>query len=129
MAGAGVGGSQLAVSSYEPLDPALASPVRLTFHRLQAKVASKCGQWPQDLGGSDIEFNAANEPYWNLGCATQANLAAQVADPLDLVRGRPEGGSDAIRRTKNIENLRQGKDPSTVYRQDDRGKITQGVGN
>lgn len=127
LAEAGVTG-RLAVSMYHPLDPTVVSPIRLTFHRMQAKVASQCGLWPQDLGGSDIAFNAANEPYWNFGCATQANLAAQVADPIDLVRGRPEGRIDTIRRAKSIESLRLGKDPSTQYRQDDKGRITQ-VGN
>lgn len=129
MAEVGVGGRQLALSTYDPLNRALASPIRLTFRRLQAKVASRCGQWPQDLGGTDLEFNAGNDPYWNLGCATQSNFAAQVADPIDLVRGRSMGRGDTIRRTKDIENLRQGKDPSTTYRQDDKGKITQSVGN
>lgn len=129
MAEAGVSGSRLAASTYQPLDPTLASPIRLTFRRMQAKVASRCGLWPEDLGGSDIAFNASNDPYWNFGCATQSNFAAQVADPIDLVRGRPEGRSDAVRRAKDIENLRQGKDPSTQYRQDGSGRINQAIGN
>jgi len=129
LAEGGVPAAALAVSSYRPADPAVASPIRLSFRRLQAKVAGKCGLWPQDLGGSDPAFNASNDAYWNFGCASQANLAAQVADPVDLVRARPESPGDTQRRTRDIEDLREGKDPSTVYRQDDRGRITQGVGN
>ena len=125
----GVDGSHLVTSSYPPADPTIASPIRLTFHRLQAKVAGPCGLWPQDLGGSDPKFNASNAPYWNLGCATQSNFAAQVADPIDLVRGRPETPGDAQRRTKDIQDLRDGKDPSTQYRQDGQGKIKSEVGN
>lgn len=125
----GVPGDVLVVSRYRPADPAIASPIRLSFHRLQAKVAGKCGMWPQDLGGSDPTFNASNDAYWNFGCAFQSNLAAQIADPVDLVRGRPETPGDTQRRTKDIQDLRDGKDPSTVYRQDGQGRITQGVGN
>jgi pilus assembly protein CpaD len=129
LADGGVPSAYVAVSRYAPAEPAVASPIRLTFARLQAKVASKCGLWPQDLGSSDVRFSANNEPYWNLGCALQTNVAAQVADPVDLVRGRAEGRGDTIRRTKGIQDLRQGKDPSTDYRQDTKGRISSAFGN
>lgn len=129
MAEGGLPEGALVVSRYQPSDPSLAAPIRLSFSRLQAKVAGRCGLWPQDLGGSDVKFNASNDSYWNLGCATQSNLAAQVADPIDLVRARRETPGDTQRRTKDIQDLREGKDPSTVYRQDGQGRITQGLGN
>lgn len=123
-----LGGVPLSVSRYAPSDPSLASPVRLTYYKMQAKVASQCGLWPQDLGLSDVKFNYNNEPYWNLGCATQSNIASQIADPIDLVRGRSEGLADTRRRTRDIETLRQGQDPSTKFNQD-QNKINQAVGN
>jgi len=129
LAEGGLPGAALAVSSYQPSDPSVAAPIRLSYAGLRARVASKCGLWPQDLGITDAGFNIRNEPYWNLGCATQANVAAQVADPVDLVRGRPQSGPDAIRRSKDIDNLRQGKDPSTQFRQDGRGRINNAIGN
>lgn len=129
MAAGGAPHAHLSVSTYAPADPRLASPVRLTFQRLQAKVSSRCGLWPQDLGISDPKFNVNNEPYWNLGCAMQTNVAAQVDDPLDLVRGRTAGRIDTVRRAKDLENLRQAKDPSTVYRSEDKGRINDAVGN
>ena len=46
-------------------------------------------------------------------------IAAQVADPLDLIRGRPEGPMDVGRRIKDIEAIRKGEDPSTKYAKDD----------
>ena len=107
----------LAVSSYHPSDPTVASPIRLSFKRLQAKVASKCGLWPQDLGVDDVSFNWRNQQYWNLGCAAQSNLASQVADPVDLVRGRRETPPDTGRRMYNFGQIRQGQDPSTQYKQ------------
>lgn len=112
---AGVPAGRVVVTSYPVTDPRLAAPIRLSFQRLQAKVASRCGLWPQDLGVSDVKANANNEPYWNLGCAMQTNIAAQTADPVDLVRGRAETRVDTGRRMSNIEKLRQGQDPSTQY--------------
>jgi pilus assembly protein CpaD len=123
----GLAGRSISVSSYRPTDPSLAAPIRLSYSQLQASVDSECGLWPQDLGVSSAGFNIRNEPYWNLGCATQSNFAAQIADPVDLVRGRTPGAIDAIRRSNNIEKLREGNDPSTSYRQDGQGRINQTV--
>ena len=129
LAAGGVPGAHLSVAPYVPADPMAAAPIRLSFQRLQAKVASQCGLWPQDLGVSDAGFNARNETYWNHGCAMQTNVAAQIADPVDLVRGRQLGRTDTVRRTREIDSIRQGKDPSTTYRQDDKGKISSTIGN
>jgi pilus assembly protein CpaD len=128
LAEAGLSGA-VATSSYAPADPRLASPIRLSFPALKAGVPSKCGLWPQDLGISDVGFNNRNEPFWNYGCAMQTNVAAQIDDPVDLVRGRVESRPDTLRRARDIENIRQGKDPSTQYRQDGKGQINRVVGN
>lgn len=112
----GVPASALSVSSYPAFDPELAAPIRLTFASLQAKVPHACGQWPDDLGTTQSVNWRNNDPYWNLGCATQSTLAAQIADPVDLVRARPEGKLDTTKRMKAIEKFRDGKDPSTEYR-------------
>ena len=124
----GLTSAYLSVAPYRPADPLAAAPIRLSFQRLQAKVASRCGLWPQDLGVADTSFNLRNDPYWNLGCSVRSNMVAQVADPADLVRGRTESPPDTIRRTKVIEAIREGRDPSTQYRQEGT-KINQAVGN
>ncbi|QEL24302.1 pilus assembly protein CpaD [Bosea sp. F3-2] len=113
----GVPAHALSIRSYPIQDPGLASPIRLSFASLQAAVPHQCGQWPTDLGISDFKFWTSNEPYWNLGCASQATLAAQVADPIDLVRARDEGRPDIVKRMVAIGKIREGKDPSTQYRQ------------
>ncbi len=113
----GVSPGILSVRSYPVQDPGLASPIRLTFASLQASVPHACGQWPTDLGSSDFKYSTSNAPYWNLGCASQATLAAQVADPIDLVRSRDEGRPDIVKRMGAIAKIREGKDPSTQYRQ------------
>lgn len=128
LAEGGIPGAYVSVTPYQPADPRAASPIRLTFQRLQAKVADRCGLWPQDLGVADAAFNVRNDPYWNLGCAMRSNMAAQVEDPVDLVRGRTESPPDTIRRMKVIEAIREGRDPSTQYRQE-RARINQSVGN
>ncbi|MCO5090251.1 CpaD family pilus assembly protein [Bosea sp. (in: a-proteobacteria)] len=113
----GVSPAVLSVRSYPVQDPGLASPIRLTFASLQASVPHDCGQWPTDLGSSNFRFSSSNAPYWNFGCASQATLAAQIADPIDLVRSRDEGRSDIVKRMNAIAKIREGKDPSTEYRQ------------
>ncbi len=121
------GSGSVYVSHYRPHDRGLSAPVRLTFSTLQAKVESRCGLWPDDLGTGPSLTSGKNLPYHNLGCAYQQNIAAQVADPLDLVRPRPEGPVDTIKRTRAIESIRQAKDPSTQYN-DKATQINQGVG-
>ena len=125
----GVPARELAGTSYPVTAAGLAAPIRLSFQRMQARVADQCGLWPQDLGTSSFLYDYGNQPSWNLGCANQATLAAQVADPVDLVRGRPEGRIDTVRRIRDIGELRDGKDPSTTWRQDGKTAVKSQVGN
>lgn len=113
----GISPASLSVRTYPVVDPELASPIRLTFASLQAGLPHSCGQWTDDAGVSSFQHDAANESQWNFGCASQATLAAQVADPIDLVRSRPEGRADIVKRMNAITKIRDGKDPSTQYRQ------------
>ena len=109
------------VGSYAASDPRLASVLRLSFVKLQAQAASHCGDWPDDLNsGSSLE-TWENRTYYNLGCATQQTLAAQMDDPRDLVRPRAEDPSDVQIRTRSLQDLRGipgapvGFDPSTSW--------------
>ena len=54
-------------------------PIRLSYLRYVAE-APECGQWPTNLAE-----DYRNLPYPNLGCAQQHNLAAQIANPADLL--------------------------------------------
>ena len=56
--------------------------VRVVVTRSTASVPN-CPNWSKT---TESNFNSANHP--NYGCATNSNLAAMVADPEDLVRGR-----------------------------------------
>jgi len=123
----GVGPREIVVAPYPVANVAVSAPVRLSFQRMQAKVAGACGLWPQDLGVTNAGFNARNENYWNFGCATQSNVASQIADPVDLVRGRQEGRIDTVTRTQDLIDLRTGKDPSTTWKQDGRASVKSQV--
>lgn len=90
VAEAGFGSSNINVEAVQAGGDAQA-PVRLSYLRYVAE-GPQCGHWPTDLGSTH-----ANLVYPNLGCATQANLAAQVANPADLVRPRASTPSSAER--------------------------------
>jgi pilus assembly protein CpaD len=96
--------SRLVVESFYPADGAGdAAPIRLRFTATTA-VTNACGQWPADL--SDNAFD--NQNYYNFGCAQQNNLAAQIANPTDLVAPRAQTPIDADERSKIIDNYRAG---------------------
>ncbi len=63
-----------------------------------------CPDWsaPSDLA-------AGNLPMSQLGCATALNLAATVANPADLVEGRPLGPADGVREAAAVERYRNDK--------------------
>ncbi len=80
------------------------TPVKLTFTALAASV-EECGKWPEDLAGA----NSQNQNYHNFGCASQNNLAAQIANPADLLSPRAMTPIDAERRNAAIEAYRNGE--------------------
>jgi pilus assembly protein CpaD len=110
----GVHGS-LSVGEYPVRSPGLAAPVRLSFNDLQAKSAHRCGEWPDDLASGSTIHGWENHTYYNLGCATQQDIAAQIDDPRDLVRPRAEDPPDVQMRTRAITNISQGVDPATQW--------------
>ena len=114
LVGAGVRG-RIAVGDYLPSNDGAAPPVRMSFTGLKAVVPTQCGQWPEDLAsGSSVE-GWKNEPYSNFGCATQSTIAAQVDDPRDFVQPHALGPSDVAMRTRAIEAVRDGQEPSTNW--------------
>jgi pilus assembly protein CpaD len=117
LAAAGVSRTYLQVQSYPGPSNSLASPVRLVFSKLQAKVTSECGQFRTDIGGTAGTLEGwQNRDYYNFGCASQTALANQVADPIDLQRARVEERSDVVKRMKVFDDARKGTDPSTTWK-------------
>jgi pilus assembly protein CpaD len=63
-----------------------------------------------------IEFDRFSRPNVRMGCSTEMNLGLMVADPNDLVRGRPLDPADAERSTLAVQKYRsgsEGKDDSS----------------
>ena len=119
---AGVPRRAVYVRTYRPSPSSLAS-IKLHYSKLTAH-AGPCGLWPHDLGPDfDPNYNE-NRPYWNLGCATQRNLAAMVADPTDLVQPRGEAPAYEARRSVAIDKWQQGQNPSGSYSGYDKAKIS-----
>lgn len=76
------------------------APVRIAYTAVRSQVAGGCGQWPEDLASGAL--NHDNRNYHNFGCATQNNLAAQVANPTDLLHPRASTPLDAERASTAI---------------------------
>jgi len=106
----------LEVSSYPVINHDLASPIRLSFVGLKAKVADACGQWPSDLASGSTTQGWENKPYWNYGCSYQSMFAEQVADPRDLVGPRAEDAADTQMLSRGISDMRKGTDPTTDWK-------------
>ncbi|MHB2166635.1 CpaD family pilus assembly protein [Alsobacter sp. R-9] len=104
-------------TTYEAPAGEIASPVRLSYTKLQAKVMTQCGNFNQDITGTGATLQGwQNKPYFNAGCAYQTAIAAQVEDPLDLQRPRAETRPDVLRRMKVFDDARKGTDPSTQWK-------------
>ena len=127
LANAGLTG-KVAIGTYALLITGPTAPIRLSFTGLKAVVPTICGQWPEDLAsGSSLE-GWKNEPYSNFGCATQSMIAAQVDDPRDFVQARALDPSDVAMRTRAIEDVRNGEDPGTQWKDTVLVPIGQQVG-
>ena len=80
--------------------------------------ASPCGPWPDNVARN---FN--NQHYANFGCATQNNLAAMIANPLDLLYPRVMPPPNAARRGDVLQNYQNGHATDTDYPADFGGGI------
>jgi pilus assembly protein CpaD len=78
------------------------APVRLAYVRIAATTAP-CGPWRDS-----VARNYGNTNYDAFGCATQQNLAAMVANPLDLLYPRMMTPPNAARRATVLGNYQQG---------------------
>jgi len=96
----GVPRSRIVVSSYSAPAVDESSPIRVSYVGLKAQT-DKCGRWP-----SDISESSENKHYADFGCSYQNNLAAQVADPADLIGPRKQTTIDAEQRSGVIDRYR-----------------------
>jgi pilus assembly protein CpaD len=123
LTGMGVPAQDIEVRPYQPKDPRTMATLRLNYPRMVAS-AGPCGMWPHDLGPTLDREDSENHQYWNFGCASQRNFAAQIDNPSDLVQPRGEGPTYTPRRTMVVEKYRRGEEPATIYVNPDKGKIS-----
>lgn len=93
----------LLVQSGAPVTPGVVEPgnVRVVVSRRRAEVPG-CPNW-----STPSQPNFENRMMSNLGCGVNSNLAAMVADPVDLIHGS-DGGSvmDAATAAKAVQYYR-----------------------
>ncbi|MGB3645191.1 MAG: CpaD family pilus assembly protein [Mesorhizobium sp.] len=98
----GIHSSRIAMASYQADPTEVSAPIRVSYARLRAHT-DKCGRWPEDIADT-----TENKHYANFGCAYQNNLAAQLANPTDLLGPRKQSSIDAANRSRVINDYRTG---------------------
>jgi pilus assembly protein CpaD len=94
-----------------------AAPVRLSYLRYVAE-GPECGRWTTNLAD-----DPRNLPYPNFGCAQQHNLAAQIANPADLLGPRTVESADPERRAVVFDKYRRGQITGAEKSQDERIQV------
>lgn len=96
----GVAPSYLRAQTYAVADPRVPAPIRLGFARIKA-VSPPCGRWTADIMPDNQKGDAGAE----FGCASQANLAAMVENPNDLITPRAETPTHGWQRWQAVQKL------------------------
>jgi pilus assembly protein CpaD len=94
----GVPAHRIMVASYQASADEVSAPVRVSFKAMRAQTG-RCGRWPKDLTDT-----VENKHYANFGCSYQNNLAAQVANPEDLLGPRKQTPIDPANRARVIND-------------------------
>ena len=76
--------------------------VEINYVSYQAHT-DKCGDWSENLAYTDDNLTPKN-----FGCSVQQNIAAQLADPRDLLGPRPTEDASATRRATVVNNYEKG---------------------
>lgn len=92
--------------------------VELGYIGYQAETAP-CGDWSHNLG-----YTASNRVGPNFGCSVMHNIAAQVADPRDLIAPQPLGPGDAARRATVYDLYKNGKPTGAEKTPDQSGAVS-----
>lgn len=116
---AGLPPERIVVASYAAPDPR--APVLAGFETVRA-VIPNCGAEPRAMEG-----RFSNNSSMGLGCAINANLAAQIADPRDIVGPRQTSPADSGRAAVVFDNYRKGDITSAALEPLVEGQIAQAV--
>lgn len=119
LAEAGVPTERLHIAAYTAPDPR--APVLAGFETIQARVPN-CAAEPRNMG-----TRFSNQSTSNLGCAITANMAAQIADPRDILGARPMTPADSGRAAVVFASYRAGRATSTPQEPLVEGQVAQAV--
>lgn len=117
---AGVSYAAVAGSTYD--GAGAEAPIVVSFARFEAQAPECAPLWQQDLA-----HQSNNQPWASFGCATQANLAAMVEDPADLLRPRDMDPRDGDRRDTVMDAYRAGNQTHANRSNDERVTISNAV--
>lgn len=97
------------------------APMVVGYLRFEVDVP-RCGQQWENLTST-----WDNRVYENFGCATTANLAAQIANPADLAGPRTSDAPDAQRRMEVLNRYRTGEITSSQRDEQAAGAVSTAV--
>ena len=96
------------------------APLKVGFVRFKA-TPPECGEW------ENIAATRDNKAYDNFGCAVTANIAAQVANPEDLLGPRDTTPADAGRRDTVLGKYRSGATSASAKEDQAMGAVSKAV--
>jgi pilus assembly protein CpaD len=123
LSAAGVPPEAVDVRPYRPADPSKLGTLKLNYPTMTAE-AGPCGLWPYDLGPTANREHNENVEYWNIGCASQRNLAAMVENKADLVQPRGEVPPYTGQRTTVLDKYHRGETTQALNPDKNAGKIS-----
>lgn len=100
------------------------APVIVTFARFEAQAPECAPLYTQDLA-----HQSDNQPWESFGCAMQANLAAMIEDPNDLLQPRAMDARDSGRRDTVMDLYRRGQVTHAQRDNDERVTISNAIQN
>jgi len=116
----GVPAGQIEMVGYAP-EAGADAPLLVGYLRYKAEIP-KCGEkW------KSITRTFKNEVGPNFGCAVSSNMAAQIADPADLLGPRTMTPQDATRRQEVLDKYRKGEVTSAAKDDKADGAVSRAV--
>ncbi|MGZ9098287.1 MAG: CpaD family pilus assembly protein [Brevundimonas sp.] len=116
---AGVPGEHIQMAAYAAPDPR--APVLAGFETLRAHIPD-CSRENRNLAG-----RTSNQSSVGFGCAITANMAAQIADPRDILGARAMTPADSGRAAVVFDDYRKGQPSSTPQEPLVNGRIARAV--
>ncbi len=115
----GVPGDRIQMAAYNAPDPR--APVLAGFETIRAHVPD-CSAEARNMGA-----RMSNQSSGGFGCAITANMAAQIADPRDILGARPMTPADSGRAAVVFDNYRRGQISSTPQEPLVNGRVSGAV--